>query len=104
MTHNDPVPPSYWVLHIDLDQFLAAVEFLSWGEQVSLAQYVEAQYARERIFRAYADLFATVLDGRNASLSGDVERILGRPPRDFAEYVASAVSTGVWDVATGRTA
>ncbi len=36
-----------------------AVEFLSWGEQVSLAQYVEAQYARERIFRAYADLFAT---------------------------------------------
>ena len=28
MTHNDPVPPSYWVLHIDLDQFLAAVEIL----------------------------------------------------------------------------
>jgi uncharacterized protein YbjT (DUF2867 family) len=53
---------------------------------------------------AYADLFATVLDGRNAYLSGDVERILGRPPRDFAEYVSSAVSTGVWDVATGRTA
>jgi len=53
---------------------------------------------------AYAALFGTVLDGRNAYLSGDVERILGRPPRDFAEYVASAVSTGVWDVATGRTA
>ena len=48
---------------------------------------------------AYADLFATVLDGRNAYLSGDVERILGRPPRDFADYLAATVPTGVWDVA-----
>ena len=53
---------------------------------------------------AYADLFATVLDGRNAYLSGDVERILRRPPRDFAEYVADTASAGVWDVVAGRTA
>ena len=33
------------------------VEFLSWGEQVSLPQYLEAQFAREQLFRAYADLF-----------------------------------------------
>jgi uncharacterized protein YbjT (DUF2867 family) len=52
---------------------------------------------------AYAELFATVLDGRNAYLSDEVERILGRPPCDFAEYVASSVPTGVWDVAAGRT-
>ena len=53
---------------------------------------------------AYAELFATVLDGRNAYVSDDVERILGRPPRDFSEYVASTVATGVWDIAAGRTA
>ena len=53
---------------------------------------------------AYAELFTTVLDGRNAYLSGDVERILGRPPRDFADYVAATLPTGVWDVAAGRTA
>jgi uncharacterized protein YbjT (DUF2867 family) len=49
---------------------------------------------------AYAELFATVLDGRNAYLSDDVERILGRPPRDFDEYIASTLPTGVWDVVT----
>jgi len=53
---------------------------------------------------AYAELFATVLDGRNAYVSDDVERILGRPPRDFSEYVASTVAAGVWDIAAGRTA
>ena len=36
----------------------AAVEFLEWGEQISAGHYIEAQFARDRIFRAYADLFA----------------------------------------------
>jgi Asp-tRNA(Asn)/Glu-tRNA(Gln) amidotransferase A subunit family amidase len=35
-----------------------AVEFLEWGEQISAGHYIEAQFARDRIFRAYADLFA----------------------------------------------
>jgi uncharacterized protein YbjT (DUF2867 family) len=65
---------------------------------------MRAEGVPERDVDAYADLFATVLDGRNAYLSGDVERALGRPPRDFAEYVASAAAAGVWDVGTGRTA
>ena len=44
------------------------------------------------------ELFTRVLDGRNAHLTDDVERVLGRPPRDFAEYARSAAATGVWDV------
>ncbi len=32
------------------------------------------------------DLFTRVLDGRNAYLTHDVEQVLGRPARDFAEY------------------
>ncbi len=35
-------------------------------------------------------LFTEVLDGRNASLSPDVERVLGRPARDFADYASAA--------------
>ncbi|WSG38330.1 NAD(P)H-binding protein [Dactylosporangium sp. NBC_01737] len=31
-------------------------------------------------------LFTTVLDGRNAHVTGDVRRALGREPRDFADY------------------
>ncbi len=35
---------------------------------------------------ALTHLFGTVLDGRNAYLTSDVARILGRAPRDFADY------------------
>jgi hypothetical protein len=41
------------------------------------------------------DVFTKVLDGRNAYLSDGVQRALGRPPRDFADY-ACAAATGVW--------
>jgi uncharacterized protein YbjT (DUF2867 family) len=44
-------------------------------------------------------LFAEVPDGRNAHLGDGVQRALGRPPRDFAEYARGAAATGVW---TGR--
>ena len=39
---------------------------------------------------------AGVLDGRNAYLSDGVQRALGRPPRDFADFVRDAAATGVW--------
>jgi uncharacterized protein YbjT (DUF2867 family) len=42
-------------------------------------------------------LFTHVLDGRNAYLTDGVQRALGRPPRDFSEYVRDTVGTGIWD-------
>ena len=44
-------------------------------------------------------LFATVLDGRNAHLTDGVQRALGRPPRDFADYARDAARSGVWNTA-----
>lgn len=41
-------------------------------------------------------LFSTVLDGRNAHLTDGVQRALGRPPRDFAEYARTAAASGAW--------
>ena len=41
-------------------------------------------------------LFTTVLDGRNAHLTGDVRRVLGREPRDFTDYAKATAATGVW--------
>jgi uncharacterized protein YbjT (DUF2867 family) len=41
-------------------------------------------------------LFGEVLDGRNASLADGVQRALGRPPRDFADYARDAAATGAW--------
>ena len=43
------------------------------------------------------DLFGTVLDGRNAAVGDGVERVLGRPARDFADYARVTAATGVWN-------
>jgi uncharacterized protein YbjT (DUF2867 family) len=50
-------------------------------------------------------LFGEVLDGRNAHLTDDVERALGRTPRDFRDYARKTAATGVWHPApAGREA
>jgi uncharacterized protein YbjT (DUF2867 family) len=41
-------------------------------------------------------LFGTVLDGRNASVADGVQQVLGRPPRDFADYARAVAATGIW--------
>lgn len=42
-------------------------------------------------------LFTQVLDGRNESLTGDIETVLHRQPTSFAEYLEKTVKTGVWN-------
>lgn len=42
------------------------------------------------------ELFESLLDGRNACLSAGVREVLGREPRDFAEFAREAAETGVW--------
>src|SRR5262245_48925908 len=48
------------------------------------------------------DLFVRVLDGHNAHLSGDVERVLGRPARDFTVYARGAAAAGAWSIGDTR--
>lgn len=42
------------------------------------------------------ELFEGLLDGHNATVSPDVERLLGRPARDFRDYVHEAARAGAW--------
>ena len=46
-----------------------------------------------------ARLFTEVLDGRNAYLTNGVERALGRPARDFADFARAVAATGAWNPA-----
>ncbi|HKA03669.1 MAG TPA: hypothetical protein VKD67_05050, partial [Acidimicrobiales bacterium] len=47
-------------------------------------------------------LFKEVLGG-SAYVTDDVQRALGRPPRDFSDFVRDAAASGAWDVpATSR--
>jgi uncharacterized protein YbjT (DUF2867 family) len=41
-------------------------------------------------------LFSTLFDGRNTPLADGVQRALGRPPRNFADYVRQTAATGIW--------
>jgi uncharacterized protein YbjT (DUF2867 family) len=42
-------------------------------------------------------LFSHALDGRNASITHDVEKALGRKAKDFSAYVKETAEMGVWD-------
>ncbi|MFF1272004.1 NmrA family NAD(P)-binding protein [Streptomyces marokkonensis] len=44
------------------------------------------------------EVFETLLDGRNARLEDGVRQVLGREPRDFAEFVAEEAAAGTWAV------
>ncbi len=46
----------------------------------------------------FGELFASVLDGRNAQLTYGVQQALGREPRDFRRYAHETAESGVWDV------
>jgi hypothetical protein len=59
---------------------------------------LEAQHFPPDITALLLELFTEVLDGRNAHLSDDVQRVLGRPPKDFSAYARDAAATGVWAV------
>ena len=71
-------------VRIDPDEFAAglAQEGAS-DEEVALLDY----------------LFREVLDGRSAYVTDGVERALGRPPRDFADYARDAAAAGAWSEA-----
>lgn len=68
--------------------------------QVSPDDYAEALTAEgtpSGVVELLMYLFTTVLDGRNAHLDDGVQRALGRPPRDFADYATDTAATGIWD-------
>ncbi|MFJ6797982.1 NAD(P)H-binding protein [Streptomyces sp. NPDC091268] len=44
-----------------------------------------------------AELFTLILDGRNAHLTHGVRDVLGRAPRDFADFAREAAARGVWN-------
>ncbi len=66
---------------------------------VSVDDY-RAELVRQGVPDDYIELilylFTTVLDGRNTPLTDGVQRALGRPPREFSDYVRQTTATGIW--------
>jgi uncharacterized protein YbjT (DUF2867 family) len=42
-------------------------------------------------------LFEQVLDGRNSSVTFDIEKVLGRKAKDFSAYAEETAKTGIWN-------
>ena len=57
---------------------------------------VQASGAPKEVVWMLDYLFATVLDGRNAHLTDGIQRALGRPPKDFADYAREVAGTKTW--------
>lgn len=106
LTEDGHVGQIYEVTGPRLMTFAEAVQEIAeaTGREIQFIPVTSDQYRAAMIehgvpvdFAAnLCDLFATVLDGRNASLSDGVARALGRPPRDFRDFAHSAAAAGVW--------
>lgn len=60
-------------------------------------QALEQEHIPAEVIELILYLFTTVLDGRNTPVADGVQRALGRPARDFCDYVHCTAATGIWD-------
>jgi len=75
------------------------------GREIRYVSVPAEEYAAElaghgvpaAVGEALGDLFTVIRRGLSDHLSDGVQRVLGRAPRDFADYAATAASTGVWN-------
>ncbi|MFW0794031.1 NmrA family transcriptional regulator [Gordonia sp. CPCC 205515] len=70
-----------------------AVTLTSVGSQ-EYREYLGAFGTPNEEVDMVSNLFGTLFDGRNAHVTDDVERVLGRPPIDFADFAASVFGVG----------
>lgn len=59
-------------------------------------QQAKSQGISDDIAWLMNELFVNVLDGRNASTTNTIERVLGKPARSFEEYIEAVAKTEVW--------
>ncbi len=74
------------------------VQFVQIPREVFAAAIAESGAPKDLIW-LLDYLFSTVLDGRNAYLTDGVQRVLGRPPREFSDYAREIAATDVWKAA-----
>jgi uncharacterized protein YbjT (DUF2867 family) len=60
------------------------------------AAAMESDGLSHELAHGLTDVFAHVLDGRNAHLTDIVQHVLGRQPRDFRDYAQETADTGIW--------
>lgn len=89
---------------LGFDEVVAAISAATGREVRFRAETVPEWVARvgalgvpEAAAHMLAALFREVLDGRNATATGTVAAVLGRPPRDVHSWAREAAAAGAWD-------
>lgn len=69
-------------------------------QSLSLEQYIDMlrqyQVPEDEIWLVNY-LFTEVLDGRNSTVTNDIEKVLGRKATDFTDYALKTAQTGIWN-------
>ncbi|NEA36427.1 NAD(P)H-binding protein [Streptomyces sp. SID13031] len=71
------------IRYVDLEQEQFVAELVGYGQPLEDAEAVR-------------DLFAVIRNHRSEYVSEGVQQILGRAPRDFADWARETAQTGVW--------
>ena len=74
-----------------------SIEYLQIPHEVFLDE-VSASGAPEDVVWLLDYLFDQILDGRNAYVTDDVHRALGRGPREFSDFAREIAKTKIWSV------
>ena len=107
LTHDDHAGETYELTGPRSLTFAQAVEEIAAtsGHEIAFVEVPTEAYAAaardEGVPSDVVDLlmylFGEVLDGRNVAVADGVQRALGRPPRDFADFAREAAATGIWN-------
>ena len=72
------------------------IEFQSLSLEENVMMLRDYQLPEDQIWLINY-LFTEVLDGRNASVTNDIEKVLGRKAKDISDYVKETAATGIWN-------
>lgn len=78
----------------------AAIDRPITYEEVSMEEYVgllKKYQVPDNYIWLIKYLFTEIFDGRNESLTHDVEKVLGRKPTSLKTYVEKTKNTGIWN-------
>lgn len=89
---------------LNFEQAIAEIAEITGREIVfqslSLEQYIDMlhqyQVPKDEIWLVNY-LFSEVLDGRNSTVTNDIEKVLGRKATDFTNYVLKTAQSGIWN-------
>jgi uncharacterized protein YbjT (DUF2867 family) len=79
------------------------VRYVPMPDDAYTAELVDAGLPPE-VAGHLTEVIAQALDGRNTRVTDEVEKVLGRPARDFADYARVAAAEGAWDLPIAATA